>query len=115
MSISISLTSLPLLAVPIVVPLFDGVEHTLFECPEWESLRAEMAAVLGCRPGPDDVEDLLCGRNRQDLLASRRRRVLLDMIEEVMGRRKRRSASEELYGGGNYGRWKTCSTQLCCR
>lgn len=43
-----------------------------------------MVVVLGRRPGPDDVEGLLCDGGWQDLWSSRRRRVFLDIVENIM-------------------------------
>lgn len=40
----------------------DDAEHTLFQCPRWDSSRLRMGQFLGGRnPTADDVTDLLCG------------------------------------------------------
>lgn len=61
----------------------NDAEHTLFCCPEWESTRTEMITFLGRRPGPNDVEEFICGLG-PDPSITRRRRVLLDMFESIM-------------------------------
>lgn len=38
----------------------DDAEHTLFNCPHWSDLRAEITEALGRAVGPEDVEQLLC-------------------------------------------------------
>lgn len=39
----------------------DTVEHTFFECEEWESFRKQLRSKLGHRPTVFDVQGLMCG------------------------------------------------------
>lgn len=39
----------------------NNVEHTLFDCPFWDDLRAEVVAMLGRSVRPGDIEELICG------------------------------------------------------
>lgn len=62
----------------------DNVEHTLFRCPFWSDLRAEITAVLARPVEPDDVEEIMCGGSGPCPSVHPARRSFLDMVERVM-------------------------------
>eukprot|EP00102_Acyrthosiphon_pisum_P020445 XP_016657655.1 PREDICTED: uncharacterized protein LOC107882954 [Acyrthosiphon pisum] len=45
----------------------DTAEHTIFHCPNWDSLRDELRARLGHSPEVTDCENILCGPLFEDL------------------------------------------------
>ncbi|XP_060858862.1 uncharacterized protein LOC132936185 [Metopolophium dirhodum] len=47
--------------------LMDNAQHTIFDCPHWENAREELRRSLGRPPGPEDVQELLCGPKIEDL------------------------------------------------
>lgn len=79
----------------------DTAEHTLFECSHWEEERRRLTQMLRRQPGPDDVQDLLCGPILEQLPADResRHRILqaakkiteafIEMVENIMSTKQR--------------------------
>lgn len=52
----------------------DDAAHTLFECPQWDSVRLPVGQFCGGRnPTPEDVQDLVCGATLPADMDSRRR------------------------------------------
>lgn len=86
----------------------DDAEHTIFDCPEWEEARIELAVDLGRRTGPNDVEELLCVEDHTSGTAVQRRRLFADMVERIMEgketaerKRQRGGVQREDDGGGD--------------
>lgn len=78
----------------------DDAEHTVFDCPFWDTSREELTSLLGRAPRPGDVADLLCAPAHADLPsnAQHRRRILAAarsnacsfhrMVEEILGQKE---------------------------
>ncbi|KAE9543663.1 hypothetical protein AGLY_002059 [Aphis glycines] len=62
----------------------DTAEHTLFRCPNWDSLREGLRDRLGHPPAVEDVPDMLCGPVFEDLPVDHQERYLaLSEAEET--------------------------------
>jgi len=48
----------------------------LFRCPNWDGLREELRARLGCSHAAEDVPEILCGPVFEDLPVDQRERGL---------------------------------------
>jgi len=77
----------------------DTAEHTIFDCPRWDSERLPVGQFLGGRsPTPEDAQDLLCGPDTQGAdpeqnrfltaAASRATSAFLDMIQGIMSKKE---------------------------
>lgn len=78
----------------------DDAEHTVFHCPFWAPARAELLLAIGRPIVPEDVMDLMCGPEINQMPADQiRRRALLttakrhgdlfcSMVERIMGQKE---------------------------
>lgn len=81
--------------------VWDDVDHTIFVCPHFEHSKLELVCLLGRTPGPDDVEAVLYGDAKVELLqndAIKRharnwekavKSALLDMVAAVLRTKKK--------------------------
>lgn len=57
----------------------DTAEHTVFHCPGWDVERLALGVFIGGRnPGPQDVQDLVCGPVLPEDIDPIRRRTLTE-------------------------------------
>jgi len=78
----------------------DDAEHTVFHCPFWDPARAELLLAIGRPIVPEDVMELMCGPEINQMPADRIRRRALQtaakrhgdlfcsMVERIMGQKE---------------------------
>jgi len=88
------------------------VEHTIFTCPRWNSLREELSAHLGHPPSPDDLPEVLCGpdfhllpedaEERHNVLkiAEESWRLFYKMVENILSLKEEEERTRQAAGGG---------------
>jgi len=85
----------------------DDAEHTIFSCPFWEEARRELSRMLRRQTRPEDVMDILCGPEPEDMpddpaqrrriaeAASKMTSTFSSMVESIMGRKEELERSRQ--------------------
>lgn len=76
------------------------MEHTIFRCPFWDGERSVLLRTMGRTARPEDVIDLLCGpepeelptdlqqRDRIMVAASKHKAAFIEMVEGMLSRKE---------------------------